>query len=47
MIEEYFGDDEKVILAITLKADFNAAGFGVQSFTPDQQQIAAMLELLD
>ena len=42
-----FGDDDHVILAITLKADYNAVGFGVNYFTPDQEQIEAMLDLLD
>lgn len=42
-----FGEDRHVIMSIILKADYNAAGFGVQSFTPDQAQIDAMIALLD
>ena len=46
-IAEYFGSDERVIMAISLKADFNAVGLGVQSFVPDQEQIETMIDLLD
>ena len=46
-IQKYFGEDTLVIIAITLQADYNAVGFGVQYFAADQAQIESMLELLD
>ena len=46
-IQTAFGDDRRVIIAITLKADYDAVGFGVQYFAPDQAQIDVMIALLD
>ena len=44
---EYFGDDQLVIMAITLKADYDAKDPGLQSFREDEELIKAMKELID
>lgn len=44
---EYFGDDQLVIMAITLKADYEATDPGLQIFREDEELIKAMTELLD
>ena len=46
-LEEYFGEDQLVLMAITLKADYDAMDPGVQSFREDQELITAMSELID
>ena len=45
-LAEHFGADARVILAITLKADYNAGASGVQEFKPDQEQIDLMTALI-
>ena len=47
VLTEYFGEDTKVIMAITLRADYDAQGAGVQGFSPDQELIKKMIELVD
>lgn len=43
----HFGEDTRVILGITLKADYNTHGYGVQDFSPDKRQIEEMSALID
>ena len=44
---EYFGDDQMVLMAITLRADYDAMAAGIQGFREDEELIAAMSELID
>lgn len=44
---EAFGGDQRVILAISLRADYDAQGAGIQEFRPDQQLIETMTSLID
>ena len=46
-LKEYFGDDQLVLMAITLKADYDALAPGIQDFREDEALIAAMSELID
>lgn len=46
-LEEVFGKDSHVIVAITLKADYDANGVGVQYFLADEQLINEMKEMVD
>ncbi len=46
-LQEYFGEDQLVLMAITLKADYDAMDPGVQGFREDEELIAAMSELMD
>ncbi len=46
-LQEYFGDDQLVLMAITLRADYDAMAPGVQDFREDEELIAAMSELID
>ena len=46
-LREFFREDDRLILAITLRADYDANGFGVQYFSPDQELIDEMMNLLD
>ena len=46
-LKEYFGDDHLVLMAITLKADYDAMAPGIQGFREDQELISAMSELID
>ena len=46
-LKDYFGDDQQVLMAITLKADYDANAYGVQGFKEDEKLIAAMSELID
>lgn len=44
---QYFGDDQLVLMAITLRADYDAMAPGIQDFREDKELIAAMKELID
>lgn len=46
ILADYFEEDARVIVAITLKADYDAADPSIQSFIEDQEQINAMIELI-
>ena len=46
-LEEYFGEDQLVLMAITLKADYDAMDPGIQGFREDKELISAMSELID
>ena len=46
-LSEYFGDDMMVLMAITLKADYDAMAPGIQGFQEDEALIAAISELID
>ena len=46
-IEHYFGDDQIVLMAITLKADFDSQDAGIQSFREDEALIDAFSELIN
>ena len=46
-LNDYFGDDTSVIMSIVLRADYDAAGSGIQDFIPDQALIKKMIELID
>ena len=46
-LNDYFGDDTSVIMAIVLRADYDAVGAGIQDFVPDQEAIKKMIELVD
>ena len=46
-LKEYFGDDQLVLMAITLRADYDAMAPGIQNFREDEVLIAAMSELID
>lgn len=41
-----FGEDAHVIIAITLKADYDANSAGVRRFSPDQNWIDQMMEMI-
>ncbi len=47
MLGEYFGEDQHVLMAITLKADYDAMDPGIQGFREDEELITAMSELID
>ena len=44
---EFFGGDTKVLMGLVLKVDYDASGEGVQPFTVDDSQVAALMELVD
>ncbi|MDO5327726.1 MAG: hypothetical protein Q4G00_13530 [Clostridia bacterium] len=44
---DYFGKDERVIMAITLRADYDARGAGIQSIYEDQALMETLMELMD
>ena len=46
-LKEYFGEDQLVLMAITLRADYDALAPGIQDFREDKELIAAMSELID
>ncbi len=46
-LKEYFGEDQLVLMAITLKADYDAMAPGIQGFREDKELITAMSELID
>ena len=46
-LKDYFGEDQRVLMAITLKADYDAMAYGIQGFREDEELIAAMTELID
>ena len=46
-IEQYFGDDQLVLMAITLKADFDPQEAGIQSFREDTALTNALSQLID
>ncbi len=46
-LEAFFGDDRQVIIAITLKADYDANSSGVQYFLADQKWIKEMVDMVD
>ena len=46
-LKEYFGEDQLVLMAITLKADYDAMDPGIQNFIEDRELIAAMTELIE
>ena len=46
-LRQYFGDDQLVLMTITLRADYDAMAAGVQDFREDKELIAAMSELID
>ena len=46
-LNDYFGEDERVIMAITLKADYDAKAPGIQGFREDQELLKTMRELID
>ena len=46
-MEKYFGDDKLVLMAITLKADFNPQDAGIQSFREDKALIHSLSALID
>ena len=45
-LKSCFGDDAHVIVAITLKADYDADGAGVRRFSADQNWIDQMMEMI-
>lgn len=45
-LKSCFGDDARVIVAITLKADYDADGAGVRRFSADQNWIDQMMEMI-
>ena len=46
-LKNYFGEDQQVLMAITLKADYDAYAYGIQGFKEDEELIAAMSDLID
>lgn len=46
-MKEYFGDDQHVLMAVTLKADFNSDDAGIQGFREDKALIDALSKLID
>jgi hypothetical protein len=46
-LKNYFGEDQQVLMAITLKADYDAYAYGIQGFKEDEELIASMSELID
>lgn len=46
VLSDYFGEDTQVIMAITLKADYDAKGAGILDFRVDQEQIDAMKQMM-
>ena len=44
---DYFGEDQRVIMAITLRADYDARGAGIQSFHEDKALMETLIELMD
>lgn len=46
-IEKFFGDDKLVLIAITLKADFDPRDAGIQSFREDKTLIHSLSALID
>ena len=47
ILKDYFGDDTRVIMAITLRADYDAWAAGILSFNEDKVQKQALIDLLD
>ena len=47
VLTKYFGGDTHVIMAITIRADYDAMAGGIQSFNPDQKLIEEMTGLID
>ena len=45
-LKGYFGEDARVIVAITLKADYDADSAGVRRFSADQTLINQMMDML-
>ncbi len=45
-LKSFFGKDARVIVAITLKADYDADGAGVRRFSADQNWIDQMMEMI-
>ena len=45
-LESYFGEDARVIIAITLKADYDADSTGISRFMADQKWIDQMMEMI-
>ena len=45
-LKAYFGEDAHVIIAITLKADYDASSTGVTRFLADQKWIDQMMEMI-
>ena len=46
-MERYFGDDQLLLMAITLKADFDPQDAGIQSFREDKALINTLSNLID
>ena len=46
-LKDYFGDDTRVIMAITIRADYDATGAGINGFSEDKELKQALIDLLD
>ena len=46
-LKSYYGDDAHVIVAITLKADYDADSNGVRYFWADQNMIDEMMQMIE
>ena len=46
-LKDYFGDDTRVIMAITIRADYDAMGAGIMGFSEDKEMKQALIDLLD